>query len=88
MLVIEEFKFESPKTKDLYKILGAFNLNNKKTLILTNGKDENIYMSGRNIPKLQVLEAQKASTYDILNNQMIILCKNVITEIEKTLVNK
>ncbi|MEI7811434.1 MAG: 50S ribosomal protein L4 [Ignavibacteria bacterium] len=88
MIIVDEIKLDAPKTSDLYKIIKAFNLVNKKTLILTNGKDENIYKSGRNISNLRVLEAQKASTYDLLNNQVVMILKSTINEIEKTFINK
>ena len=59
-------------------------INGKKVLLLTELNNQNIYKSGRNIPKVKVLEASKASTYDLLNNQILILQKSAVKEIEKT----
>jgi len=78
VIVVEDFNFEVSKTKEFSNILKALNVAGKKVLILTNGKQENVYKSGRNIPKVKILEANKASTYDILNNQVLILQKSAV----------
>lgn len=84
LLVVEDFNLEQPKTKDFSKILNALNISGKKVLLLTETTNQNIYKSGRNIPKVQILEAAKASTYDLLNNQILILQKSAVKAIEKT----
>jgi len=84
LLVIEDFNIEQPKTKDFSKILSALKVSGKKVLLLTEANNSNVYKSGRNIPKVKVLEASKASTYDLLNNQILILQKSAVKEIEKT----
>lgn len=82
--VVEDFNFETPKTKELANILDALNLTGKKTLLLTNELQSNVYKSGKNIPKVNVLEAEKASTYDLLNNQILLLQIGAIEKIEGT----
>ena len=72
-MVVEDFNFESPKTKDFIKILDNLKIKGKKTLLLTKGNLTAVYKSGRNIPKVKILEADKASTYDIVNNQILLL---------------
>ena len=84
LLVVEDFNIEQPKTKEFSKILSALKVNGKKVLLLTELNNQNVYRSGRNIPKVKVLEASKASTYDLLNNQILILQKSAVKEIEKT----
>ena len=84
LLVVEDFNLEQPKTKDFNKILSCLNVNGKKVLLLTDTNKVNVYKSGRNIPKVQILEASKASTYDLLNNQILIIQKSAVKEIEKT----
>ncbi len=84
IIVVEDFSFEQPKTKKMVEILKAFNLLNKKVLILTASTDLNVYKSGRNIPGVSVLEAYKASTYDILNNQMILIQKSAVDVLQNT----
>jgi len=87
IVVVEDFNFDVPKTKELTTILNAIKVNGKKALLLTSGKRENVFKSGRNIAKVKVLEADKASTYDILNNQILILQKSAVQDIEKTFSN-
>ena len=84
LLIVEDFNFESPKTKDFIQFLSSINADGKKFLLLTEGNQSNIYKSGRNIPKVQVLEADKASTYDILNNQVLVLQESAVSSILKT----
>lgn len=77
-IVVEDFDFEKPKTKDFVSFLDAFDFSGKKVLLLTKEKSDAVYKSGRNIPKIKVLEAYKASTYDILNNQILVVQKSAV----------
>jgi len=58
--------------------LKALKIEGKRTLVLTNGKQENVWKSGRNIYKVKVLEAQNAAPYQILNNQVLLVQKSAI----------
>jgi large subunit ribosomal protein L4 len=82
--VVEDFTFEQPKTKQMVEILRAFDLVGKRVLLLIASSDKNIYKSGRNISELNILEAYKASTYDILNNQMILIQKSAVDILQGT----
>jgi len=84
LMVVEDFTFEKPQTKEFNKILQALNADGKKVLLLTGETNEVVYKSGRNINKVNILEASKASTYDIVNNQLLILQKSAVEVIEKT----
>jgi len=84
LMVVEDFNFDAPKTKEFSKIMSAFKLEEKKTLLLTNGKLDNVVLSGRNIPKVKVLEANNASTYDILNNQILMIQKSAVPSLENS----
>ncbi len=88
LMIVEDFNFEKPKTKEFIGILDALKINGKKVLLLTNETSETIYKSGRNIQKVKVLEAAKASTYDILNNQVLVLQKSAVDVINKTFEDK
>lgn len=87
IMIIEDFSFESPKTKDLSVILKSLKAEDKKTLLLLAEKNENVYKSGRNIEKLNVMISDKAATYDILNNKLILLQKSAIDSLCKSLIN-
>ncbi len=88
LMVVEDFSFEQPKTKEFVQILKNLKISGKKVLLLTTDYNNVVHKSGRNIPKVQILEASKASTYDILNNQVLLLQKGAIDVIEKNLTNK
>jgi large subunit ribosomal protein L4 len=88
LLVVEDFSFEAPKTKEFSELLQALKSEGKKVLLLTGTTDSIVYRSGRNIPKVKVLEAAKASTYDILNNQVLIMQKSAVEAIDNTFNDK
>lgn len=85
IMVVEDFNYEAPKTKEFVKLLDSLKVNGKKVLLLTNGKQENVYLSGRNIPKVNILEANKAATYHLLNNQVIVMQKSAVESLVNTL---
>ena len=84
LLVVEDFNFDAPKTKDFAAILKNLKITGKKVLLLTSTHLDNVYKSGRNIERVKVLSAGNASTFDILNNQVLVLQKGALEEIYKT----
>ncbi len=84
IVVVEDFSLESPKTKDMMTILRALSLGGKKTLFLTATTDSKLVRSGRNIPSLSVLEASKASTYDILNHRVLLVHESAVKLLEQS----
>ncbi len=87
LMVVEDFSFDTPKTKEFVQILQSLKAGGKKVLLLTNGNQTGVYRAGRNIPKVKILEADKASTYDILNNQILVLQESAVNVIAKTFGN-
>jgi len=85
ILVVEDFDFDNPKTKDFVAMLNGLNLKGKKTLLLTDGYKKNIYLSGRNVDKVNILEANKASVYHLVNNQILVMQKSAINLLESTI---
>jgi large subunit ribosomal protein L4 len=85
IILVEDFDFESANTKDFVSILNALNLKGKKTLFLTDGYKKNVYLSGRNVEKVNVLEASNASAYDLVNNQILLLQKSAVNLLESTI---
>lgn len=82
--VVEDFTLETPKTKGIVEILKALELSGKKTLMLVPGTNNALWKSGRNIPSFNVLEASKASTYEILNNQVLLIQRSAVVALEKS----
>lgn len=85
IMVVEDFNFDGPKTKQFVSMLNALKVTGKRTLLLTNGTLENVYKSGRNVTKVNILEANKASAYDLLNNQVLVLQKSAVAILENTI---
>lgn len=85
IMIVEDFSFEAPKTRDLHGILSLLKLNDKKTLLLLSGKNENLYKSGRNMKNLDVQISDNVATYQLLNNKMILLQKSAVENLCKSL---
>jgi large subunit ribosomal protein L4 len=87
IIVVEDFSLEAPKTRELATVLNALSLKGKKTLFLTAKTESAVYKSGRNIPTVNVREADKASTYEILDTQVLLIQKSAIDILQKSLSN-
>lgn len=85
--VIEDFTFDSPKTKTYSEILTNLKVNGKKTLLVLSEPNKNIYLSSRNLEKAKVVNASDINTYDILNAGNILLVESSVKQIE-TLLSK
>jgi large subunit ribosomal protein L4 len=85
IVIVEDFDFEAPKTKEFVSLLNALNIKGKRTLLLTNGTKLNLYKSGRNVQKVNILEANNASTYDLVNNQVLVLQKSAVNLLESSI---
>lgn len=66
LYVIERLEFEKPKTSLLAGLMDKMEIGDKKVLVLTHGHRPEVYLSGRNIPDLEVMPYQQASAYDVL----------------------
>ena len=83
--VVEDFSFDEPKTKNVVEMLNAFDWENKKVVILTAETDLNLYKSARNIPGIQVMEADKLSTYETLDAEFILIQESAIERIQESI---
>lgn len=81
IMIVEDFNYENPTTKDFTKMLSALKITGKKVLLLTAEHQESVYKSGRNINKVDVITAQNASTYDLLNHQVVLLQKSAVDKL-------
>jgi large subunit ribosomal protein L4 len=66
VIVIDSFSFSAPKTAEMLKLLGSLGIADKKVLVLTDGVNTNVYMSGRNLPRTHVMPYSDVSTYHLL----------------------
>lgn len=85
ILVVEDFALEQIKTKPVADMLKSLGLDEKKTLMLTSDYNMVIARSGRNIEALNIMTAEKASTYDILNSHTVLFQKAALKKLEETL---
>jgi len=73
LVVVEDLGFSEIKTKPFAQMLKAINASGRKAVVLMGAQNENVLRSARNITRCQVLQATDASTYDLLNNQVLVL---------------
>ncbi len=85
LLIVEDFKFNEPKTKNFLELLGHFDLTDQKILLVLPETNENILLSSRNIQKAKVIIASSLNTYDILNANKLLIAESSMAEIEKIL---
>ncbi|MDI6401828.1 50S ribosomal protein L4 [Balneolaceae bacterium ANBcel3] len=88
VLIIEDFTFEEPKTKSFKDILKALNCDGKKVLLLTDGTQKSVYKSGRNIPRVSILESNKPATYQIMNADVVVIQESAVKSLENSLNRK
>ncbi|MEK6611294.1 MAG: 50S ribosomal protein L4 [Gemmatimonadota bacterium] len=73
VLVIDKFNYDAPKTAQLQQLLARLDVADKKVLILTDGVNQNVFRSGRNLPKAHVMPFGDASTYDLLWSDVVLV---------------
>jgi large subunit ribosomal protein L4 len=77
--VIERLAFRAPKTAQLAGLLGSLGLDGRKALVLTAGHNLNAYLSGRNLPTVEVMAYPEASAYDILWSEAVLVEEGALT---------
>jgi large subunit ribosomal protein L4 len=78
LIVIEAFDYDAPKTSQLLGLLDALGVADKKVLILTDGVNRNVYLSGRNLQRAHVMPYSDASTYHILWSDVVLVESNAL----------
>jgi len=77
--VVERLAFRAPKTAQLVELLESLGLEGRKALVLTAGHNANAYLSGRNLPAVEVMAYPEASAYDILWSEAIVVEEGALT---------
>ncbi len=85
LLILEDFTFEAPKTKEFINVLNNISVADKKTLVVLGNQDKNVTLSGRNLQNAKVTTADSLNTYDVLNADSLILSESSIEKIENLL---
>lgn len=87
IIILEDFNFDSPKTKNYAELLSNFEMNGKKTLLVTPENNRNITLAARNIQETTVTSANALNTYDIINAKNILLAEGALKVIENILLD-
>jgi large subunit ribosomal protein L4 len=77
--VVERLAFRAPKTAQLAELLGSLGVAGRKALVLTAGHNPNAYLSGRNLPSVEVMAYPEASAYDILWSDVVVVEEGALT---------
>ena len=85
IIVIENFVFDQPKTKDFKAVLKALALENKKSVFVLNGQNNNVYLSARNLSRVNVITNSELNTYRVMNASKIVFLEGAIAEFEANL---
>lgn len=85
ILVVEGFDMETPNTKSFAQVLANLKVADSRTLFVVPSHNENLYLSSRNLPKAEVLEAANLNTYAILKAKNLVLVEGAASKIEETL---
>ena len=85
LMVIEDFNFESPKTKEFINVLKALELDTKKTLFVLENENTNVYLSSRNFKGSKVVNATGINTYNVLNAGKVVIAEGSLEGIESNL---
>jgi len=83
--IVEDFTFDAPKTKQYLSILTDLALVGKKTLLVLPNHDNNVYLSGRNIPKVNITTADDVNTYDLINADVVLISETAVSKLENLL---
>lgn len=83
--VVEDFNFETPKTKNFVDVVTALGLDNKKSLFVLGASNNNVYLSSRNLKTSEVVTSSELSTYKIMNANNVVFLEGSLEEIEQTL---
>jgi large subunit ribosomal protein L4 len=87
IIVLEDFSFDSPKTKEYLNILNNLDQLNSKTLMVLSDANKNIFLSSRNLKKAKVVRASDLCTYEIMNANKLLILEGSVKEIEETFNN-
>lgn len=85
IVVLEDFSFETPQTKNFVNVLKALEVENKKTLFVLGNSNSNVYLSSRNLKRSEVITNSELSTYKIMNANKVVLLEGALEGIETNL---
>ncbi|MCB0578252.1 MAG: 50S ribosomal protein L4 [Phaeodactylibacter sp.] len=87
ILVVEDFSFEAPRTREFVNILNNLELSGKKFVLVTSDFEKEVYLSSRNLKQCRVMRAGDLNTYDIMNTHTLVLSEGAVEKIKNTFAN-
>ncbi|OFY64706.1 MAG: 50S ribosomal protein L4 [Bacteroidetes bacterium RBG_13_43_22] len=87
IIVLEDFSFEGPKTKEMIKMGSSLKIADKKSLFVLPEQNKNIYLSARNIQGVEVITANELSTYEIMNASTLVFVESAVDVLQATFEN-
>ncbi|MCI6701837.1 MAG: 50S ribosomal protein L4 [Prevotellaceae bacterium] len=88
IIVVEDFAFDAPRTKDFVNILNNLKVQDKKQLFVLSSENNNVYLSARNLQRTEVMQATLINAYKVLNADVLIISENSLNTINEILTNK
>ena len=85
VIVVEDFKFEAPKTKDFVNITKNLKVEGKKLLLLLPEVNKNVFLSSRNLQRTNVMTATQLNAYKVLNADVLVITENSLKAIDSIL---
>ena len=85
LVVVEDLKVKTPKTKDMVKVLEGLKLNEKSVLVIVKELDENLILATRNIPNILLIEANEINVLDLVAANKVLVTKDALKAIEEVL---
>ena len=85
LVVVEDFNFDTAKTKNFTNVLKALELESKKSLFVMSGSNNNVYLSSRNLKTSKVVNNSGLNTYGILNAGKVVISESSLEEIKNNL---
>ena len=85
IMVVEDFTFEAPKTKSFIEVLNNLKIAGKKALFILPGADKVVYLSSRNVERVDMMPASALNTYKVLNADVVVVCEGALSVIDGNL---
>ena len=85
IIVVEDFNYEAPKTKQFIELMKNLKVEGKKVLVLMPADDKNVYLSARNLQKAEVMGAAKLNAYKTMNADVVVMCESAVNTIDEIL---
>ena len=85
IIVVEDFSFDAPKTKEFLKLIKNLKIEGKKVLLVLPEENKNVYLSARNLQKAEVMRAAAINAYKVMRADVVVMCENSLQTIDEIL---